>query len=435
MFDTVDTAYGHLVSRRNTLLVAGTATAALLTTSLASAPAEADISNGLIAYEKYVEYEDEDGFPRSENDIFSSNLDGTAEVNLTNTEATGEIEAAWSPDGTRIAFSSNRDGNYEIFTMAADGSDVRQVTFVEPGAFSDFVHSFEPTWSPDGTQIGFTGYRDTPFTAEIYMVPVDATAETYAETIVTDPDDFQNAAEPDWSPDGATFIYTQYWDQYTTDIWRIGVDGTGGVNLTTPENGGGGTDLDPSWSTDGTRITWVSNRDAEDWLGVETDVFVMQADGSGVTPATRDPDVEFDPEFSPDGLQVLYQRNYYNPEIWVVDAPPVPVEARELAAASAPVQVGAGGSPSWQPQGTAGGCTITGTTGDDVLRGTAGPDVICGLGGNDRLIGGRGADELDGGRGRDNLKGGAGDDRLDGGPGRDKCDTAGDTTPHLSCER
>lgn len=444
----VDTAVGHvrIPARRKPLVFVGGVTAALATTMLTTAPAEADIMNGLIAYEKFVEYEDENGFPRSDNDIFSSNLDGTGEVNLTNTEGVGDIEAAWSPDGTRIAFASNFGGtHYEIYTMAADGSDVRQVSFVSAGGPGDFVQSFEPTWSPDGTQLAFTGYRPSPFTPEIYGVPVEATAETYVETMVTDPDDFQSSAEPDWSPDGTTIVYTQYWDQWTTDIWRIGVDGAGAVNLTTPESGGGGTDLDPSWSADGTRITWVSNRMAEDWLGVETDVYVMQADGTGVIQVTTDPVVEFDPEFSPDGAQLLYQINYYNPEIWVVDTPPVaPPAGRELAAASTPVQVGEGGSPSWQPiTTTEGECTISGTPGDDVLVGTPGNDVICGLGGddlldgkrgNDRLLGGRGSDELNGGAGRDTLRGGAGADLLEGGNGNDRCDSAADTEPAVSCE-
>ena len=425
--------------------LAAVAAAALLPTGLVAAgPAQADTGpgpNGRIAFERGVEYEDEEGWPRVSKDIFSALPDGTDEINLTQTEAWEEIEPAWSPDGTRLAFSSDRDGNYEIYTMAADGTDVRQVTFVAEAGPGEFVQSFEPTWSPDGTEIAFTGYRPNPWTAEVYVVPAEATEETYAERLLTPADDFQSAAEPDWSPDGQTIVYVEYFDMYSTDIATINIDGTGVIDLT-GEAGDYVTDWDPGWSPDGTRITWVSNRNATDPLGVETDVYVMQTDGTGVVPATTDPVVEYDPTFSPDGLQILYQINYYNPEIWVVDAPPPPGEAAGIAAAD-PVKVGAGSSPSWQRL-TGRACTITGTEGDDVLTGTAGRDVICGLGGDDtitglngrdRLYGDGGADTITGGAGRDLLKGGRGADSLDGGDGRDRCDRKGDSAPPASCER
>ena len=427
---------------------AAVAAAALLPAGLVAAgPAQADTGpgpNGRIAFERYVEYEDEEGWPRSAHDIFTTLADGTDEINLTQTDGPNEMEPAWSPDGTRIAFSSDRDGNYEIYTMAADGTDIRQVTFVAEAGPGEYVQSFEPTWSPDGTEIAFTGYRINPYTAEVYIVPAEATEETYTERMLTDPADFQSAAEPDWSPDGQTIVYVEYFDMYSTDIATINIDGTGLVDLT-GEAGDYVTDWDPGWSPDGTRITWVSNRNATDPLGVETDVYVMQTDGTGVVPATTDPVVEYDPTFSPDGLQILYQINYYNPEIWVVDAPPPPGDGALLGAAAAdPVKVGAGSSPSWQRLAAGPTCTITGTDGDDVLTGTPRRDVICGLGGDDtiagldgrdRLFGGGGADTITGGAGRDVLKGGRGADTLDGGTGQDRCDRRGDSEPPSSCER
>jgi len=415
---------------------------------LASLPAQADTGpgpNGRIAFERFVDFEDEEGWPRSANDIFTALPDGTDEINLTQTDGPNEIEPARSPDGTRIAFSSDRGGDhYEIYTMTADGSDVRQVTFLPSAGPGGFVQSFEPTWSPDGSQIAFTGYREEPGSAEVYVVPVEATEETYTERLVTDASDFLEAAEPDWSPDGQTIVYVQYYDMYSTDITTIGVDGTGATNLT-GEAGEYVTDWDPGWSPDGTRITWVSNRAATDPLGVETDVYVMQVDGTGTVAATSDPVVEYDPTFSPDGVQILYQINYYDPEIWVVDAPPPPggIAPGAETEAAQPVQVGDGSSPSWQRLSGA-VCTLTGTSGDDVLSGTSGDDVICGfggddtisgLGGRDRLVGGSGADILTGGGGRDRLLGERGDDRLDGGNGRDTCDRKGDSVPGVSCER
>ena len=87
--------------------------------------------------------------------MFVVDADGSNPVNLTN-NAFLDDTAVWSPDGTKIAFSSNRDGDYDIFVMNADGSNV-----VEPDERrdGDFIDEF-PAWSPDGTKIAFTAYRD-----------------------------------------------------------------------------------------------------------------------------------------------------------------------------------------------------------------------------------------------------------------------------------
>src|SRR4051794_10077329 len=168
--------------------------AALGLTGLGALPAAtADTgpgAGGRIAYERFIEYHPEDGLPYFDEDIFSANPDGTDEVNLTNTDNAREIDPTWSPDGTRIAFSSNRDGNFDIYTMAADGSDVQQVTFVDREHDWDYVESFEPTWSPDGTQLAFTGYRAAESWPDIYLAAVGQTAETFTEQAVTDTTDF-----------------------------------------------------------------------------------------------------------------------------------------------------------------------------------------------------------------------------------------------------
>ena len=396
------------------------------------APAHAQTGpgpSGRIAYERFVDHVDDEGFPYADEDIFSSNPDGSDEVNLTQTDRGREMDPSWSPDGTRIAFASNRDGNWDIYTMAADGTDVQQVTFVTADSDWEYVQSFEPTWSPDGTMIGYTGYRATESYPDIYVAKVGQTDETFTEQAVTDTTDYLSAAQPDWSPDGPSLLYTGYWDQYTTDVWRIGVDGSGATNLTDPDGSFDGTDLYPSWSADGARVTWVSENDGS---GAGVDVYVMQADGTGEVAATTDGAEKYEPDFSPDGTQILYQMDYYNPEIWVVDAPAPPGEGR--AVASKPHRVASGGSPSWQPVVRAPACTIKGTPKDDVLTGTRHADVICGRGGNDIIKGLDGADVLLGGPGQDVLRGGAGIDVYDGGPGRDDCGKDRGKESRTSCE-
>ena len=131
----------------------------------------------MIVYETYGYY----GGPA---DIHVVNVDGSDDRNLTpDTEDSMELDPQLSPDGSRIVFISNRvtetnaDGNFEIFTMAIDGSDVRQVTETQDPFDQGGVQSSNPTWSPDGSQIAFDGYRGLYEASEIYAINVDGSGE------------------------------------------------------------------------------------------------------------------------------------------------------------------------------------------------------------------------------------------------------------------
>ena len=91
------------------------------------------------------------------------NSDGTALVNLTNNPAYDDAPAG-SPDGTKIAFSSARNGNSEIYVMNSDGTGVTRLT-------NTAANNFRPTWSPDGTKLAFVTDRDGAFV--IYTMNAD----------------------------------------------------------------------------------------------------------------------------------------------------------------------------------------------------------------------------------------------------------------------
>jgi Tol biopolymer transport system component len=94
--------------------------------------------------------------------------DGSNPTNLSNNTAT-EFDPAWSPDGTRIAFDSDRDGNSEIYVMDADGANQTRLTI-------NTSNEHKPTWSPDGTRIAFNSDRDGNY--EIYVMDANGSNQT-----------------------------------------------------------------------------------------------------------------------------------------------------------------------------------------------------------------------------------------------------------------
>jgi Tol biopolymer transport system component len=340
-------------------------------------------------------------------DIHVVDADGTGDVNLTpdptpeTPDEWQDIEPAWSPDGTRIAFVSNRvteskpDPDYEIFVMDADGSDVTQVTFAQaPDPWTTYSSS-NPTWSPDGTQLAFSGYRQFS-TSEIFVVPADGSG---TERRVTNPADFADKWEPDWSPDGSKILFVAGFGEFGQDLRTIAPDGSGETDLTpgteeTSERNG-------VWSPDGSRIAFRTNRDGGIYPNPNAEIYVMEYPSGVLSRVTDHPAIDESPAWSPDGTEIAFtslRANNY--DLYVTAAPPLPTaiptarvatagtSTMRTASASEPVLTlssegsvrplvtGAGGEqdPHWGGTATAGpdltppSSTITSPRDDAVYR-------------------------------------------------------------------
>jgi len=186
----------------------------------------------------------------------------------------------------RIAFMTNADptgstNSYDISVMNNDGS----VTLLTKG--NGFYDAF-PVWSPDGQKIAFTSNRDGPL--NIYVMNQDGTGGVrLTSTPAPQQDRF-----PVWSPDGSKIVFESN-RTGGSEIYLMNADGSNVVQLTNNS----GADNDPSFSPDGTRIVFASNRDAPSpnppfghW-----EVWVMGIDGSGQTRLTNDGAFAFRPVF------------------------------------------------------------------------------------------------------------------------------------------
>jgi Tol biopolymer transport system component/serine/threonine protein kinase len=216
-------------------------------------------------------------------EIYMMNADGTDQRRLTHENGL-DFSPAFSPDGTRIAFTSQRAGGFDVFLMNADGTGQRQLThFTELG-----LGATEPTWSPDSKRIAFNTRVKR---IDIWAINVDGTG------LVKLTDDPAGARSAAWSPDGRKIAYNTRRDGHA-DIFVMDADGSNPVRLTVNDWG----DNHPAWSRDGRHIAFQSNRDGDQ------EIYVMNADGSDQVRLTTHPGDDAFPSWSPDGRQIVFQR-------------------------------------------------------------------------------------------------------------------------------
>jgi TolB protein len=216
-----------------------------------------------------------------------------------------DFAPAYSPDGTRIAFTSLRDvppgymgepRRYsELYVMDADGTDVTRITA------NDNLVDFQATWSPDGQRIlvgrGPGGTPPSGQLTEATDLWVIDLVTGQEEQITHTPGQWEGYA--DWSDEGSLIVFEgDTLAPGNSDVYTIRPDGTGLRRLTTAP----GFDGEPDISPDGRTITFSAIRGP----ATNTDVFVMHTDGSSVRRLTNHPTADDLPRYSPDGQFIAF---------------------------------------------------------------------------------------------------------------------------------
>jgi WD40-like Beta Propeller Repeat len=196
-------------------------------------------------------------------EIYSMDADGGNQTRLTHDPVLApafDVAPAWSPDGSKLAFTSDRNGNSDVYVMAADGGNQTRLT---NNPASD---SF-PAWSPDGSTIAFTSYRDG--NGNVYVMDADGGNPTPLTSDASD--DF----DPAWSPDGAKIAFTSLRDG-NHDVYVMDANGGNQTRLTNDP----GKDSEPDWQPRDVTAPSVSC-DAPDGIWHETDVTLSCAASDG----------------------------------------------------------------------------------------------------------------------------------------------------------
>ncbi len=229
-------------------------------------------------------------------DLYIKSLSGTAVVQLTS-DPSSDIQPVFSPDDSRVAFASNRTGNWDIWVIRVDGQRPIQVT----NSPMDEVH---PSWSLDGKQLIYSALHPKSGQWELWLVQAEQNAT---------PKFVGHGVFPEWSPveDKILFQRARQRGSRWFSIWTLELVNGEPRYPTEIASSADYAMISPTWSSDGQRIAFTTVKtlpsiDPEFGAVYETsDIWVMDADGGSRMRLTDGHSVNFSPVWSPSG-QVLF---------------------------------------------------------------------------------------------------------------------------------
>jgi Tol biopolymer transport system component len=261
----------------------------------------------------------------ADSDIYTIAADGSDRQRLTTIAGGHEsTDPDWAPDGRSIAFvrdasvhgsaddeDENEINRSQIWVMAPDGSAQRPFAPVSP----DNAYDGSPAWAPDGTRLAFARTRSGQRHSRSSLIVTGADGAGRHTVVPAEKNDLLSLGSIDWSPDGSTILYTRTTlaDNGYFHPALYSVPAAGGLPHRIAREAG-----EPAWSPDGRRIAFIGVGDHNgtrcpgDECSYAGELYVMNADGSGRTRLTNGKGDERAPSWSSDGRRIAFQsdRNY-----------------------------------------------------------------------------------------------------------------------------
>ncbi|MDP3992547.1 MAG: hypothetical protein Q8P79_03525 [Nanoarchaeota archaeon] len=233
-------------------------------------------------------------------EIYLMNEDGTGVQRLT-THPGQDLEPAWSPDGKELLFTSHRTGGTAVWRMNADGSNQRDIisAIVERARQAD--------WCSNGKIV--VAYRNLGDSeAGIGIINPDENTFT---PIYSQPNAGGIPEWPSWSPDCSEIAFARYLGNW--DVWKMNSDGSGLTNLTNHS----AVDGQPSWSQNGSRIVFMSDREGT------LSLYELNLNNNDIRNLTDNQGTEVDPSYSQDGTKIIFAHDivsFFNPQVYMINS-------------------------------------------------------------------------------------------------------------------
>ncbi|UCG15597.1 MAG: PD40 domain-containing protein [Phycisphaerales bacterium] len=240
-------------------------------------------------------------------DLYVKNVDGTAVTQLT-ADPSSDVQPAFSPDGRRVAFASDRAGNWDIWVVGVDGTQPTQIT----RGPEDEVH---PSWSPDGKQVVFCSLPPGSGQWEVWIA--DATAAATKSFI-------GYGVFPEWCPTHSVIAFQRARQRGSRwfSIWTVELVQGEPRHPTEIASSSEHALINPSWSPDGQKLTYCTVRtapasDPDFATAVEiADVWIVNADGRSRTRLTDGHSSNYGPVWSNQGRIFFTSTRGGHENIW-----------------------------------------------------------------------------------------------------------------------